>query len=354
MLEGQHADLRTLSRMTGVKDPEARRAGSRRRSSRLARSGKGIDSRYIDTLPASTQAALQASRLAAVFRGADRLRPTPGSRSSTSRSSSSQTTPRPRSPRRWRSSRAERERGPRRSAPWPPGSAPKDNRASKGSAQHIGGLPALWRRPAARRRAREAIRHISSGSSCSAIDWPEVVARAEQEWDLTPPPAPVAERAADDADDDGPLHTDAEAVLGRRGSSGRPHVTRNTRRRALQAPSQVDPDREQALAATSTSPSSQTSHVDQIRDVEGNQVRLSQSPGPEGHGRALRPADEGRRDLPSDRRQRSLRDRRWQHEVDSRETQPQGDRPRVRTREPVGPRRTLALGRAQSVPTDWR
>lgn len=209
VLEGQYADLRTLSRMTGVKDSTLSRwvaeAQFKSRSKR-----EGID-RYIDILPASTQAALHASRLAAVFRELTSLAADARIKVVDVKKLVSQTNAASSESEALAIVEAEREMRAEEIRAVASGFAPKDNRASKGSAQHIGGL------------ARFGVDQLLDVAPEKQYDTyqrmkllrdrlTEVVARAEQEWDLTPPPEPVDEPAADDIDNDTPLPTDAEAV----------------------------------------------------------------------------------------------------------------------------------------------
>src|ERR1700761_953532 len=70
--EDQDADLRTLSRMTGIRDTKiARWIAETQFVSRAQR--EEVEERHVNALPASTRAALQATRLAAVFRALTQL-----------------------------------------------------------------------------------------------------------------------------------------------------------------------------------------------------------------------------------------------------------------------------------------
>ena len=200
VLEGQHADLRTLSRMTGVRDTKlARWVAETQFKARAER--EGIEERHINVLPASTRAALQATRLAAVFRAVTCSPPTLASRSSTSRSSSHRPTPRPPSPTRSASSTAERELRADEIRAVASGFSPKDDRRSKGSAQHIGGLV---------RFEVEQLLDVAPEKQYDTYQrmkllrdrLDEVVARAEREWDLTPPSEPANDEIGEQIDRD--------------------------------------------------------------------------------------------------------------------------------------------------------
>ena len=70
--EGQHADTRSLSRMTGVSETKLQRWVAETQFNTRAKREE-IDDRHLDVLPPSTRAVLNAARLAAVFRDITKL-----------------------------------------------------------------------------------------------------------------------------------------------------------------------------------------------------------------------------------------------------------------------------------------
>jgi hypothetical protein len=183
--EGQHADLRTLSRMTGVRDTKiARWIAETQFTARADR--EGIDERHVNALPPSTRAALQATRLAAVFRALTQLaaearmpaaqvkKIVAKANAASSESDALAVVD---------AERAARVDEIRAVAS---GFSPRDNRRSKGSAQHLGGL------------ARFEVEDLLDVAPEKQFDTyqrmallrdrlDQAVARAKQEWDLTPP-----------------------------------------------------------------------------------------------------------------------------------------------------------------------
>jgi hypothetical protein len=185
VLEGQHADLRTLSRMTGVRDAKiARWVAETQYKARAER--EGIDERHVNALAPSTRAALQATRLAAVFRSLSQLaaearisvaqvkRIVAQANAAASESEALAVV------------EAERDARTDQIRAVASGFSPRDNRRSKGSAQHIGGL------------ARFDVNDLLDVAPEKQFDTfqrmrllrdrlDHAVARAEREWDLTPP-----------------------------------------------------------------------------------------------------------------------------------------------------------------------
>jgi hypothetical protein len=197
VLEGQHADLRILSRMTGVRDTKiARWVAETQFNARAAR--EGVDERHVNALPASTRAALQATRLAAVFREISQLaaearmpaaqvkKIVAQANAATSELDAHAIVAAE------RSTRADEIRAVGS------GFSPRDNRRSKGSAQHIGGLvrfdvdDLLDVAPEKQFETFQRIRVLRDRLN-------QVVTRAEQEWDLTQPVEETQSLGADEA-----------------------------------------------------------------------------------------------------------------------------------------------------------
>lgn len=184
VLEGQHADLRSLSRMTGVRDSKiARWVAETQFKARAER--EGVDERHVNALPPSTRAALQATRLAAVFCAISQLaaearmpaaavkKIVAQANAATSESDALAIVG---------AERADRIDEIRAVGS---GFSPRDNRRSKGSAQHIGGLARfdvedlLDVAPDKQYETFQRLQVLSDRLQ-------QVVSRAEQEWDLTP------------------------------------------------------------------------------------------------------------------------------------------------------------------------
>jgi hypothetical protein len=192
--EGQHADLRSLSRMTGVRDTKiARWVAETQFKIRAER--EEIDERFVNALPASTRAALQATRLASTFREITRLaaesrmpaaqvkKLVAEANAASSESDALATV------------EGQREARTAEIRSVASGFSPRDNRRSKGSAQHIGGLTRfevedlLDVAPEKQYETFQRIKVLRDRLN-------EVVARAAQEWNLTPPAEPAPETAA--------------------------------------------------------------------------------------------------------------------------------------------------------------
>lgn len=200
VLEGQHADLRTLSRMTGVRDSKiARWVAETQFKARAER--EGIDQRQIGALPASTRAALQAARLAAVFSALTRLAADARIKVVDVKKLVAQTNAASSESDALAVVEAERELRAEEIRAVASGFSPKDDRRSKGSAQHIGGL------------VRFEVEQLLDVAPEKQFDTyhrmkllrdrlDEVVGRAEREWDLTAPPEPADDEIGEQTDRD--------------------------------------------------------------------------------------------------------------------------------------------------------
>jgi hypothetical protein len=187
VLEGQHADVRSLSRMTGISDTKiARWIAETQFTARAER--ESIDERHISVLPPSTRAALHAARLAAVFRAITQLaaearmpaaevkKIVAQANAATSESDALTVVA------------AERDVRIEEIRAVGSGFSPRNNRRSKGSAQHIGGLvrfdveDLLDVDPEKQFETFQRMKLLRD-----RLD--KAVRRAEHEWDLTPPVA---------------------------------------------------------------------------------------------------------------------------------------------------------------------
>jgi hypothetical protein len=185
VLEGQHADLRTLSRMTGLRDTKiARWIAEAQYKVRAER--EHLDERHVNALPPSTRAALHATRLAAVFRSLTQLAAEARIPAAQVKKLVAQANAAPSEAEALAVVDAEREARADQIRAVAAGFSPRDNRRSRGSAQHIGGL------------ARFEVEDLLDVAPEKRFDTfqrmkllrdrlDQVVARAEHEWDLTPP-----------------------------------------------------------------------------------------------------------------------------------------------------------------------
>jgi|ERR1022692_3572918 hypothetical protein len=185
VLEGQHADLRTLARMTGVRETKiARWIAETQFSARAAR--EGIDERHADALPASTRATLNATRLAAVFRAMTQLAAEARIPAAQVKKIVAQANAASSESDALAIVAAERDARADEIRAVGSGFSPRDNRRSKGSAQHIGGLvrfevdDLLDVAPEKQFETFQRMRLLRE-----RLD--QAVTRAEREWDLTPP-----------------------------------------------------------------------------------------------------------------------------------------------------------------------
>jgi hypothetical protein len=191
VLEGQHADLRTLARMTGVRDTKiARWVAETQYRARAER--EGIAERHVNALPPSTRAALHATRLAAVFCSLSQLAAEARIPVAEVKKIVAQANAAPSESEALAVVEAERDTRADEIRSVASGFSPRDNRRSKGSAQHIGGLARfevddlLDVAPEKQFATFQRMRLLRD-----RLD--QAVARAEREWDLTPP--------VDEADD---------------------------------------------------------------------------------------------------------------------------------------------------------
>ncbi len=198
--EGQDPEVRTLSRMTGVRETKISRwIAETQFMTRAER--EDIEERHISALPASTRAALQVARLAAVFRAttvlaaearipAAQVKKIVAEANGAASEAEALTVVETE-----RKARADEIRAVAS------GFSPRDNRRSKGSAQHIGGLAKfqvddlLDVSPERRFETFQRVKLIRDRLN-------EVVSRAEQEWDLTPPAEPADDAQTDEATSD--------------------------------------------------------------------------------------------------------------------------------------------------------
>lgn len=202
--EGQHADIRSLSRMTGVTEAKLQRwVAETQFKTRAER--EAIDKSHVNVLPPSTRAALNAARLAAVFRATTQLAaeariPAAGVKKVVARANQA-----PSESDALAIVAAEREDRIDEIRAVGSGFSPR-NRRSNGSAQHLGGLAKfevedlLDVAPEKQFETFERLRLVRD-----RLD--EVVERAEHEWDLTPP----ADETESPVDNQAILTTDVAA-----------------------------------------------------------------------------------------------------------------------------------------------
>lgn len=183
---GQEPEVRALARMTGVRDTKIARWIAEFQF--VARADKaGISDRYVTVLPGSARSSLQSTRLAAVFEAATLLAaeaklPVAQVKrivSQINRASSERQA--------LAIVQAERDAHADEIRAVASGFSPRDDRGSKGSAQHIGGLirfevdDLLDVAPEKQYTTFQRMKLLRDRLDA-------VVARAEREWDLTPPP----------------------------------------------------------------------------------------------------------------------------------------------------------------------
>jgi hypothetical protein len=181
--EGQHPEIKSLSRMTGVRETKiARWIAETQFRSRASR--EGIEARLIEVLPDSTRAALQVTRLAPVFKELTSLGAEARMPASEVKKIVAQVNAAP--------SEAEAlaivasERQTRASELRAVASGFKPRHRSKGSAQHIGGLARFSVEDlldVAPEKQYETFLRMKTLRD--RLD--DVVSRAEREWVLTPP-----------------------------------------------------------------------------------------------------------------------------------------------------------------------
>jgi hypothetical protein len=203
--EGQHPEIKTLSRMTGVSEAKLQRwVAETQFAGRAER--EGIDELHVQALPPSTRATLNAARLAAVFRSATQLAaeariPAAEVKKIVARANQATSEADARAV-----IAAERDARIEEIRAVGSGFSPRDNRRSKGSAQHIGGLAKfevedlLDVAPEKQFETFQRLRLLRDRLE-------EVVRRAEHEWDLTPP----ADGTEDEVGDQGTFTTGVAA-----------------------------------------------------------------------------------------------------------------------------------------------
>ncbi|MCW3101467.1 MAG: hypothetical protein JWL77_7085 [Chthonomonadaceae bacterium] len=192
--EGQHPEIRSLARMTGVRETKIARwiaeAEFLQRADEAA-----IAERHVRALPASTRATLQATRLQAVFESLTVLSAEAKLPTAQVKRLVAQVNGAPSEQvaleivSNERAARADEIRAVAS------GFSPRDNRRSKGSAQHIGGLARFEVEDlldVAPEKQYETFHRVKLVRD--RLD--EVVARAQAEWDLTPPAPSTDESAA--------------------------------------------------------------------------------------------------------------------------------------------------------------
>jgi len=182
--EGQHPEIKTLSRMTGVSETKLQRwVAETQFTARAER--EGVDELHLQALPPSTRVALNAARLAAVFRSATQLSaeahiPAAEVKKIVARANQATSEADARA-----IIAAERDARIEEIRAVGSGFSPRDNRRSKGSAQHIGGLARFEVEDlldVAPEKQFETFQRLTLLRD--RLD--EVVRRAEHEWDLTP------------------------------------------------------------------------------------------------------------------------------------------------------------------------
>lgn len=183
--DGQSADLRTLARMTGIKDGKIQRwIAESQFVTRATR--EGIDERTIEQLPGTARAALQSARLDSVFRLATQLAHDAKLKVSEIKKLISAANKAPSEAESIAILTAEREARNEDIRARASGFTPRGDFKSKGSAQHLGGLVRFDVEDlldVAPDKQYDTYQRMTTLRDRLA----EVVARAESEWDLTPP-----------------------------------------------------------------------------------------------------------------------------------------------------------------------
>jgi hypothetical protein len=183
--EGQHADIRSLSRMTGITETKLQRwVAETQFKTRAER--EEVDERHTGVLPPSTRAALNAVRLAAVFRDITQLAAEARIPAAEVKKLVAQANAAPSESEALAIVAAERSSRASEIRAVGSGFSPRNTRRSNGSVQHLGGLAKFTVEdlldvdPEKQFDTFERMRLIRD-----RLD--EVVKRAESEWDLTPP-----------------------------------------------------------------------------------------------------------------------------------------------------------------------
>lgn len=183
--EGQHPEIKSLSRMTGVRETKiARWIAETQFRSRASR--EGIEDRLVNVLPDSTRAALQSTRLAPVFKELTTLGAEARMPANEVKKLVAQVNSAPSEAEALAIVASERQARTSDLRAVASGFKPRDHK-SKGSAQHIGGLIRFSVEDlldVAPEKQHETFNRMKTLRD--RLD--AVVARAEQEWDLTTPP----------------------------------------------------------------------------------------------------------------------------------------------------------------------
>jgi hypothetical protein len=184
--DGQQPEVRALARMTGVSEPKITRWIAETQF--VGRSAKvGIADRYVTALPASTRAALYATRLEAIFEALTVLAAEAKLPTALVKKLVGQVNGAPSESAAQEIVQREREQRAEEIRAVASGFSPRD-RKSKGSAQHLGGLQRfdvddlLDVAPEKQYETFERLKVLRD-----RLD--TVVSRAQVEWDLTPPAA---------------------------------------------------------------------------------------------------------------------------------------------------------------------
>ncbi|MFC5745040.1 hypothetical protein [Actinomadura rugatobispora] len=198
VLEGQHADIRSLSRMTGVSDTKiARWIAETQFKARAGR--EGIEDRHVNVLPPSTRAALHAARLATVFRAITQLAAEARIPAAEAKKVVAKANAAPSESEALTIVAAERDARLEEIRAVGSGFSPRNNRRSQGSAQHIGGLvrfevdDLLDVAPEKQFETYQRMKLLRDRLN-------DVVRRAEEEWNLTPPSDETEGRFSDQSD----------------------------------------------------------------------------------------------------------------------------------------------------------
>ncbi len=197
--EGQHPEVKTLSRMTGVRETKISRwiAETQFRS---RATHEGVEDRFVSVLPDSTRAALHATRLAPVFKEATALAAEARMPASEVKKVVAKANGASSENEALEIIRSEREARTTDLRAVASGFKPRARR-STGSAQHLGGLTRFDvddLLDVAPEKQYETFLRMKTLRERLDV----VVARAEREWDLTPPEASDAAGDAAPARDD--------------------------------------------------------------------------------------------------------------------------------------------------------
>jgi hypothetical protein len=195
--EGEHPDIRSLARMTGVKESKITRWIAA--TTFYSRAGRaGIDERLLEVIPESTRAALEVTRLAPVFESLTALAAEARMPASEVKKVVAQVNQAGSQAEALDIVSAAREERVEQLRSVASGFKPRERR-STGSAQHIGGLVKFEvddLLDVAPEKQYETFGRLKILRDRLDI----VVQRAQQEWELTPPPAEEPSSGVDRAD----------------------------------------------------------------------------------------------------------------------------------------------------------